>query len=139
MIVATGQLPQVSSMVESAAAPEQVVVPEQTRSTGSPEHDPMGVVQAVVVPAVLLHPTEYERPGVHEKDPLRRQPHSREMVPQVAVVHAAVGSPVVGTSTPESRGPPERQLASALCTDAQAGAAGVPDEQSMGASVRHPR
>lgn len=140
MTVPTGQVPHVSSTEVRAAALEQVVVPEQTRITGSPEHDPMAVVQAVgAVLVVLLHPMVYERPGVHEKVPPRRQPHSREVPPQVVVVQDEVGSPVVGTSTPESRVPPVMHVVSALCADAHAGACGEPEEQSIVADARHPR
>ena len=55
--VVTGQVPQVSSADVSAVVAEQVVDPEQTRITGSPVHDPRGVVQLAAVPAVLLQPT----------------------------------------------------------------------------------
>lgn len=138
--VPTGQVPQVSSTEVRAAAAEHDEVPAQTRMTGSPEHDPMGAVQVDgEVLVVLLHPTVYERPGVHEKVPPRRQLHSREVALHVVVVHGAVGSPVEGTSMPASPGLPVRHDASAPCTEAHAGACGAPEEQSMGADVRHPR
>lgn len=97
--VATGQVPQVSSTEPMAVDEEHAVVPEHTRSTGSPLHAPRVEVQGLIEPAVLLQPTVTIEPGVQEKVPALRQPHSRVVPPHVAVVHALVIEPVGPVST----------------------------------------
>lgn len=59
-----GTVPHVSSAEESAVVSEQVAEPEHTRITGSPVQLPSVAEQSVLVPARLLQPTVYERPGV---------------------------------------------------------------------------
>ena len=96
--VVTGQLPQVSSTVASAVALVHGAEPVQTRITGSPLHEPMAVVQSVVVVlVVLLHPTVYVRPGVHVNVRPGSQLQSRDAPVYVPPAQARVGSVVLAS------------------------------------------
>ncbi len=77
--VPTGQVPPQESSIEVRAADsEHCVVPEHTRITGSPVHAPIVEVQGLDDVIVLLQPTVIVVPGVQEKVPPLRHPHSRE-------------------------------------------------------------
>lgn len=98
MTVVTGQVPPHESSTEaSAVALVHGDVPEQTRITGSPLHEPMVDVQPVLVLVVRLQPTVYERPGVHVNDRPGSQLQSRAAPEYVPPVQTRVRSEVLAS------------------------------------------